>query len=80
MIKNGIETSSHSGTRLKFGQKFVKKRLIDKEVAAVYSELFEKRNKGDYNDFFDFDRETVERLLPRAKKFVDTINDFILNS
>ena len=80
LARNGIETSSHSGTRLQFGQMFVKKGLIDRNLAKFYSDLFEKRNKGDYNDFFDYDKETVERLFPRAKDFIDSIDSFIKNN
>ncbi len=80
LIKNGIETSSHSGTRLQFGQIFIKPGLIDQEMSKIYSDLFEKRHKGDYNDFFDYDQETVERLFPRAKLFIKTIEDYLKNN
>lgn len=62
--------SSHSGSRQKFGSLFVQTGLIDKESGKLYSELFEKRQKGDYNDFFDFDYETVVRLYGPAKKLI----------
>jgi len=62
LVKNGISTSSHAGLRQQFGQVFVKTGKIDKELAKHFSELFEKRQKGDYNDFFDFDEETANRL------------------
>jgi uncharacterized protein (UPF0332 family) len=48
-------------------------RLISKELGKHYSELFEKRQKGDYNDFFDFDRETVLKLYPPSVEFVKEI-------
>ncbi|MFB6320883.1 HEPN domain-containing protein [Saccharicrinis sp. FJH54] len=80
LIKNGIETSSHSGTRLKFGQLFVKNGLIGKDLSKIYSDLFEKRHKGDYNDFFDYDQETVERLFPKAKLFIQTIEAYLKNN
>lgn len=79
LVINGIETSSHSGTRLKFGQKFIKTGLIDQKISKIYSELFEKRHKGDYNDFFDYDKETVVRLYPKAKLLVETINLYLKN-
>lgn len=51
LIKHGIIVSSHSGSRQKFGSLFVQTGLIDKESGKLYSELFEKRQKGDYNRF-----------------------------
>ncbi len=77
LIKNNISTFSHSGTRLKFGQEFVKTGLIDKKYSKVYSDLFEKRHKGDYNDFFDYDEETVKRLYPGAQEFVEVISGLL---
>ena len=78
LVKNGVETSSHSGTRQKFGQLFVKIGKVDRELAKHYTDLFEKRHKGDYNDFYDYDEETVIRLLPLSKKFIDKIEEIIM--
>jgi uncharacterized protein (UPF0332 family) len=80
LVKNGIDTSSHSGTRLQFGQLFIKTGLIDREMSKIYSDLFEKRHKGDYNDFFDYDKETVDRLFPKAKLFIKVIDEYIKNN
>lgn len=77
LIKNGIHTSSHSGTRQQFGLNFVKTSLFDKELAKHYSRLFEKRHKGDYNDFFDHDEETVIKLFPISKLFIQEIIQLI---
>lgn len=75
LVKNGVETSSHSGTRQKFGQLFVKTGKVDRELAKHYTDLFEKRHKGDYNDFYDYDKETVIRLFPLSKKFIERIEE-----
>lgn len=80
LIKNKIQTASHSGTRQMFGQHFVRTGKISKELGKHYSELFEKRHKGDYNDFFDFDEETVLRLLPTTKEFIGTIGDLLIEN
>lgn len=77
LVKSGIETASHSGTRQKFGQLFVKTGKIDKNLAKHYTDLFEKRNKGDYNDFFDYDEDTVKRLFPLSKLFINRIIELL---
>ena len=77
LVKHEIETSSHTGVRQQFGQLFVKTGKFDKKLAKHYTDLFEKRHKGDYNDFFDFDEETVNRLLPISKEFINRIEDLI---
>ena len=77
LVKHGIETSSHKGIRQLFGKMFVKTGKFDKELAKHYTDLFEKKHKGDYNDFFEFDKETVIRLLPISKKFIKKIEELI---
>lgn len=78
LIKNDIVTSTHSGTRQKFGELYVKTGKVEKELGKLYSDLFEKRSKGDYNDFFDFDAETVIRLYPLAQQFITRLETLIL--
>jgi len=77
LIKHGVETTRHEGARQKFGQLFVKTGKVDRSLAKHYTDLFVKRNKGDYNDFFDYDEETVNRLLPLSKRFIEKIEDLI---
>jgi uncharacterized protein (UPF0332 family) len=45
----------------------------DKRLAKHFTELFDKRHKGDYNDFFDYDEETVLRLYPLSKELIKQI-------
>ena len=73
LVKNGVDVTSHSGARLQFGQHFVKTGKIDVKLGKHYSRLFEKRHKGDYTDFYDYDEEAVLRLLPDSKKLIDEI-------
>lgn len=77
LSKSNIEASSHAGVRQVFGQHFVKTGIFDRELAKHYTDLFEKRQKGDYNDFFDYDEDTVNRLLPQTINFIDGIVDLI---
>jgi len=77
LVKNGITTSSHSGSRQKFGQLFVQTGFVSKDLAKHYAELFEKRHKGDYTDFFDFDEETVLRLIEPTKEFINRIDELL---
>jgi uncharacterized protein (UPF0332 family) len=77
LVKNGIETTSHSGSRQKFGQLFVQSGKVNKDLAKSFTELFEKRQKGDYNDFFDIDEETVMRLYKPSKLFIERITELV---
>lgn len=77
LIKHGINTQSHKGTRQQFGQYFVKTGKVDRYLAKHYTDLFVKRHKGDYNDFFDYDEETAISLLPLTKQFIKKIEELI---
>jgi uncharacterized protein (UPF0332 family) len=77
LAKDKIEVLSHSGVRQKFGEHFVKTGKIDRDLAKHFTDLFEKRHKGDYNDFYDYDEETVLRLYPVSKRFVDEITTIL---
>ena len=77
LMKHNIEVSSHAGVRQKFGQHFVRTGKVNRELAKYYTELFEKRHKGDYNDFFDYDEQTVLKLYPLSKIFIETIENIL---
>jgi uncharacterized protein (UPF0332 family) len=51
--------------------------LIDRDLARHFTDLFEKRHKGDYNDFYDYDEETVLRLYPVTKRFIAEITKIL---
>ena len=77
LVKDSIDVSSHSGVRQKFGEYFVRTGKIDRNLAKHFTELSEKRHKGDYNDFYDYDEETVIRLFPVSKQFIDAIEQIL---
>jgi len=77
LAKHKIEVSSHPGARRKFGEHFVKTGKFDKGLAKHFTELSDKRHKGDYNDFFDYDEETVLRLYPLSKEFIKQIEKLL---
>jgi uncharacterized protein (UPF0332 family) len=54
--------------------------MIDKELGKLYSDLYEKRQKGDYNDFYDFDKETVIQLQEPANKLIKEIGKLLYTS
>ncbi|HOI00557.1 MAG TPA: HEPN domain-containing protein [Bacteroidales bacterium] len=73
LLKNDIETQSHDGSRNQFGLNFVKTGLIDKRYGRLYSKLFDLRQKGDYGDVFEFDKNTVEPLIEETSTFIEVI-------
>lgn len=77
LVKNGVTTTTHAGSQQKFGELFILTGLIPKEMGKVYRKLFDKRQKGDYDDFFDFDEASVVEHLQPATDFVVEIEKLI---
>jgi uncharacterized protein (UPF0332 family) len=77
MIKNGLSAKSHAGVRQMFGLHFVKTGLISKEHAKYFTDLFDRRQTGDYDDFVEYKKETVEDLYTPALDFITAIENLI---
>jgi uncharacterized protein (UPF0332 family) len=77
LIDCEIETLTHAGARQMFGLHFIKTGVIEKELGKFYSQLFDLRQTGDYDDFIDFSKEQVIELLEPAKKLIEEI-EFVL--
>lgn len=77
LVKNEIQAHTHAGTKQMLGMHFVVTGKLSRSYNVIYNDLFDKRHSGDYDDFLCFDRETVERLLPEAKNFVETIKSIV---
>jgi uncharacterized protein (UPF0332 family) len=79
-VQYKIITRTHSGVRQMFGQHFIQKGTISKELGKYFSTLFEKRITGDYDDYIDIDKETAEGLIEPANQLINLIEKIILNN
>lgn len=77
LLKQGVSTQTHTGLKTQFNLHFVKTGIIEKEVAKLYINLMDWRQKGDYGDLFDFSKETVEPLLKPVEEFLNEITALI---
>jgi uncharacterized protein (UPF0332 family) len=50
-LKKNIETNSHKGIRLMFGLHFVQSGIVSKEDGRFFSDLCDRRQTGDYDDY-----------------------------
>ena len=82
LYKFDINAHSHAGLKHQFTLHFIKTGLIDKDLGRVFVQLFDWRQKGDYGDFYDFDKEKtlplfnpVETLLDKIVSMIDEKNN-----
>jgi uncharacterized protein (UPF0332 family) len=73
LVLNEIQTKSHSATKSQFSLFFIKTGKFDKKYGQLLSELFDWRQKGDYQNIFDYDSKTVEPLFQPVKEMIELI-------
>ena len=73
LLGRNLSSSKHSGVRSLFNLHFVKRGTVSRELGALYNDLFENRQKGDYMDFVSFDGGQVRPWISQAEVFVEEI-------
>ena len=71
LLDSDLKPATHNGAKSNFSEHFIKTGKIDSKYGKMYSQLFTWRQKGDYDDLFDFDKNKV---MP----YFEPVNDFIL--
>jgi len=70
LLDSDLNPTTHNGAKSNFSEYFIKTDKIPMEFGKIYSQLFTWRQKGDYDDLFDFDKNKV---LP----YFTPVNDLI---
>ncbi len=78
LITKGLSSSKHSGVRALFNKEIVNKGLIERQWGELYSDMFDRRQKGDYSDFVKFKKQDVEIWLKKAEEFIGIIRRLTL--
>jgi len=77
IIKKQLFAKTHEGVRQIFGLHYVKPGLISKEHGKYFSDIFDRRQTGDYDDFVVYKKKTVEELYKPAQDFINAIEKLI---
>jgi uncharacterized protein (UPF0332 family) len=80
LVLNEIPTKSHSATKSQFSMHFIKTGRLDKRYGRLLSQLFDWRQKGDYENVFDYDQTVVEPLFLPVKEMIEIIEKEINNA
>lgn len=78
LISKDIMAKKHSGVIQMFGLHFINTGIINKETGKFYSIVFDMRQSGDYNDYFNFEEAEVTCLFEPAKSFILEIEQAIV--
>ena len=58
------------GIRQMFGLHFVQSGIVSKEDGRFFSDLYDRRQTGDYDDYVLYDEATVLSLYNQAQEFI----------
>lgn len=80
LLDSDLHPTTHTGSKSNFSEYFIKSGKIDKKFGKIYSQLFAWRQKGDYADLFDFDKEKVDPYFEPVKELIDLIEKILDNT
>ena len=66
-----LSASKHTGVRSLFHQRCVRTGRFPRELGALYDDLFETRQEGDYVDFVELREADVRPWIDQARDFVN---------
>lgn len=75
LISQEIQTKSHTSTKSQFSLHFIKTGRIDKKYGRLLAKLYDWRQKGDYDNIFDYNSNSVEPLFEPVEEMINLIND-----
>jgi len=79
-LKYKFETSKHAQLIGWFNKNFINTGLIDAKFGRVLNKAFNRRTKGDYDSFVEFEHEIVLEMFDEAKEFNRALEQFIKES
>lgn len=77
LMESDLNPATHNGAKSNFSEHFIITSKIPKEFGKMYSQLFTWRQKGDYDDLFDFDKDKVMPYFKPVKDFIDLIENTV---
>jgi len=73
LLNSDLKPTTHNGAKSNFSEYFIKTNKIPKELGKIYSQLFTWRQKGDYDDLFDFNKDKVMPYFEPVNRLIETI-------
>lgn len=77
LLDADLNPTTHNAAKSNFSEYFIKTNIISMEHGKIYSQLFTWRQKGDYDDLFDFTKEKVEPYFKPVSELIAEIEKII---
>ncbi len=80
LLYRDVFVKTHSGTKSKFHQLFLKTNLLPIELGKIFEDALMLRQDADYDFRFEVTKEDASQTIEDAKIFLAAINSFIKNN
>lgn len=77
LLTKSLTASSHKGVISKFGEHFVKTKILDRNLGKALNDAYDKRLVGDYGVGFTVTEQQAKDLLKTAKDFVLKLKSYL---
>jgi len=77
LIEKEFQPRTHSGVRQMFGLHFVKTGIIDNSLGKFFTDIYDMRQTGDYDDYIEFNKDDVMDLIAPAQELISKIEEII---
>lgn len=78
LLSKQIERSKHSGVEAAFIQNFIKTGVFRIEFGKMFNYIRKKREECDYSSRIRIDRETAEKIVEDAEKFIRRMKEYLI--
>lgn len=78
LIEKELQPQTHTGVRQMFGLHFIKTGIIESSIGKFFSDIYDMRQTGDYDDFITFDKNDVLDLLGPANDLITKAEKLLL--
>lgn len=72
-----FETSRHSQLIGWFNRNFVQTGIFDAKYGKIVNKAFNRRTKGDYDSFIEFEKEIVFEMFTEMEEFIAAIKSHL---
>ena len=73
LATEGVHPGKHTAVRAFLNKNWIKTGKLSKKTGRLFNTLFDRREKGDYGDYFRFNADDVEDWLKKVEKAIEEI-------
>jgi uncharacterized protein (UPF0332 family) len=77
LTRENLEAATHKGVKQLFSAHFIQTGKISLELGKAFSQLFTWRQKGDYDDLFDFTEEKIAPYFEPVEHLIEEVEKYL---